>query len=157
MTTQSIHKLEIKLHNPGEIKIAIVASCWNADVIQRMITAATTSLTKHGILKNNIIIKRVPGAYELPLGVLMLAEQENITACVALGCVVKGDTRHDEYINHAVAKALMDIMLKTKKPIGFGLLTTETQAQADDRSGGCHGNKGDEAADAVLSMLQSFY
>jgi 6,7-dimethyl-8-ribityllumazine synthase len=151
MATTLIFEQKIELNYPEDVKIAIVASCWNANIMQLLINGAIDSLHSHGIAVEQITVTRVPGAFELPLGAAWALDTAD--ACIALGCVVKGETRHDEIINHAIAKGITDLMLATRKPVGFGVLTTETQAQAADRAGGAHGNKGKEAAEAVLSML----
>jgi 6,7-dimethyl-8-ribityllumazine synthase len=96
----------------------------------------------------------VPGGYELLYGSLKcIRDVENLDGIITLGCVIKGDTEHDVYINQAVAEGLADIQLKFQIPIGFGLLTVNTEQQALDRSGGNLGNKGEEVAMAVLQCI----
>jgi 6,7-dimethyl-8-ribityllumazine synthase len=96
----------------------------------------------------------VPGGYELLYGSLKcIRNVENLDGIITLGCVIKGDTEHDVYINQAVSEGLADIQLKYQIPIGFGLLTVNTEQQALDRSGGKLGNKGEEVSMAVLQCL----
>jgi len=95
----------------------------------------------------------VPGAFELPLGARIIMGQEKIDAAICLGCVIKGETDHDIYINNAVASGIMTLGLTSKKPIIFGLLTPNTKQQALDRAGGKYGNKGVEAAQTAMAMV----
>jgi len=96
----------------------------------------------------------VPGAWELPTVVSQIIEQSDIVAAVALGCVIRGETTHDEHINRAVSLALMNMGTEKRIPIAFGLLTCNTLEQAINRSGGTVGNKGHEAAGAVIELLR---
>lgn len=82
-----------------------------------------------------------------------MAQREDIDAVIAIGCVIQGETRHNDYINNAVAQGLTDVALKYNKPVIFGVLTPNTHQQALDRAGGIHGNKGDEAAITAIKML----
>ena len=94
----------------------------------------------------------VPGAFELPMGARLLATSGKYDAIICLGCVIKGETKHDEYINNAVAHGIALLSLLLAKPIIYGVLTTNTLKQAQDRAGGKHGNKGVEAAEAAIQM-----
>ena len=96
----------------------------------------------------------VPGAWELPLAARRLAEQPAVVAVLALGAVIRGETTHDQHINRTVSQALMELMMQTGKPIGFGLLTCNTMEQAIHRGGGNVGTGGSETAQAVLAMLR---
>lgn len=139
--------------NFSRFTIAIVVAEWNAEITMSMLASAKERLLAEGIYKRNIIELKVPGSFELTLGAQLLAEKENIDAVIAIGCVVQGETPHFDYICQAVAKGLVDVNLKYNKPVVFGVLTTLNQQQAIDRSGGIHGNKGDEAAVTALKML----
>jgi 6,7-dimethyl-8-ribityllumazine synthase len=99
------------------------------------------------------VVKHVPGSFELPLGAQFLAEYSNVDAVIILGCVIQGETRHFDYICEGVTQGIKDLNLKYNKPFIFGLLTTLNQQQALDRSGGKHGNKGDEAAITAIKMV----
>ena len=119
-----------------------------------MCEAAVTTLRSAGIDENNIGIVRIPGAWELPTVTAMVLEDKTVVGVVALGCVIKGDTTHDEHINRAVSLGLMELSIDASVPVGFGLLTCNTVEQAIARSGGTVGNKGTETAEAVLELLR---
>lgn len=134
-------------------QIGIVVSEWNDHITSALLDGCRSTLLAAGLLESQIHVLWVPGAFELPLGAKMLAGKEKLDGLVCLGCVIKGDTRHDEYINSAVSQGIMQLSLVSGKPVTFGLLTVENEQQALDRSGGSHGNKGDEAAQTVLRMI----
>ena len=134
-------------------KIAIVVSEWNEEVTESLFQGAMETLLQHGVMKENIIRKNVPGSFELTLGGQWMAEEEGIDAVICLGCVIQGETRHFDFICDAVANGITNVSIKYNKPVIFGVLTTENQKQALDRSGGKHGNKGDEAAITAIKML----
>ena len=134
-------------------KFGIVVSEWNDQVTGSLYTGAVETLLKHGAKKENIFKKNVPGSFELTLGAQWLAEIEEIDAVICLGCVIQGETRHFDFICDAVAHGITNVSLKYNKPVIFGVLTPDTMQQALDRSGGKHGNKGDEAAITAVKML----
>ncbi len=135
-------------------KVAIVVAEWNEDITKALCDGAKEFLLKSGIWESNIEIIEIPGSFELIYGSNLLAQREDIDGVIALGCVIKGETKHDEYISNAVAQGLSEITIKYNKPVIFGLLTTNNLQQAKDRSGGKHGNKGTEAAYTLLRMLE---
>ncbi len=135
-------------------RIGIVVSTYNANITRRLLSGALESLSKASFDGEQVLVVDVPGAWELPLAAQQLAIRPDIVAVLALGAVIRGETTHDQHINRAVSQALMKLMLKTGKPIGFGLLTCNTMEQALQRAGGNVGNKGQETAEAVLCMLQ---
>ena len=139
--------------NIGKIKIGVVSSEWNSEITDALFSSAFQTLLKAGIRKENIIIRKVPGSFELTLGSQWLAQKEEIDAVIALGCVIQGETRHFEFICQAVSHGVTDVSLKYNKPVIFGLLTPDTHQQALDRAGGKYGNKGEEAAATALKML----
>jgi 6,7-dimethyl-8-ribityllumazine synthase len=139
--------------NLSRKRIAIVVADWNEDVTGSLYQSASDTLRAHGVKKEHIIRKNVPGSFELTLGALWMAEQKNIDAVICLGCVIQGDTPHFDYICQAVAYGITEVSLKTKKPIIFGVLTTLNKKQALERSGGKLGNKGEEAALTAIQML----
>ncbi len=110
-------------------------------------------LLENKIKKENIFRKNVPGSFELPLGAQQLADKTKAIVC--LGCVIKGETGHYQFICNAVANGIMNVGLKSNIPVAFGVLTTETMEQAKERAGGKFGNKGEEAAETVLKMISS--
>ncbi|GAB2619467.1 6,7-dimethyl-8-ribityllumazine synthase [Belliella aquatica] len=134
-------------------KFGIVVSEWNDQVTESLFSGALETLLKHGVKKDNIYRKNVPGSFELTLGAQWLAELEEIDAVICLGCVIQGETRHFDFICDAVANGITNVGLKYNKPVIFGVLTPDTLQQALDRSGGKHGNKGDEAAITAVKML----
>ena len=135
-------------------KIVIVASRYNANVCDALAVAAVETLVAAGVPQADIQVIRVPGAWELPLAVKLALQSPSVIAAIAFGVVIRGETTHDEHINRAVSMALMQLGLETMRPIGFGLLTCNTPEQATARAGGEVGNKGIEAAEAVLEMLR---
>ncbi len=139
--------------NLSKKKFAIVVTEWNEDITEALYLGAVSSLLTHGVKKQNIIRKNVPGSFELPLAALWMAERKDIAAVIALGCVIQGETPHFDYICQAVALGIMEINLKTKKPVTFGVLTTLDKKQALERAGGKFGNKGEEAALTAIKMV----
>ena len=133
---------------------AIVVAEWNEEITEALFLGALDAFLKLGVKKNNIIRKNVPGSFELPLGAQRMAEQKKISAVVCLGCVIQGETPHFDYICQAVAQGIMRVNLKYNKPVAFGVLTTLDKKQALERAGGKYGNKGEEAALAVVKMLE---
>lgn len=137
-------------------RIAIVVASWNNEITEALFTAAAATLVAHGIRKANIIRKNVPGSFELSIGALLMAEKKEIDAVICLGCVIKGETPHFDYICQAVAYGITEAGLRSRKPVIFGVLTTLDRKQALDRAGGRFGNKGEEAALTALEMLSTF-
>ena len=137
---------------PG--KIVVVASRYNETICDDLVQGAVDTLQEAGYRDRSAVVVRVPGAWELPTVVKQVIEQRDVIAAVALGCVIKGETSHDEHINRAVSLALMELGMTSGKPIAFGLLTCSTLEQAIHRSGGNVGNKGIESASAVLELLR---
>jgi 6,7-dimethyl-8-ribityllumazine synthase len=134
--------------------VAVVASRYNAGVVQKLLDGAIDRLVERGISRDRITIVFVPGAWELPLACRRLAEAGGHQAVVALGCVVRGGTPHFEYVCSEASRGVIQASLDTGLPVSFGLLTTDTMQQAEERAGGSHGNKGAEAADAAVDMAQ---
>ncbi|MEZ6133987.1 MAG: 6,7-dimethyl-8-ribityllumazine synthase [Pirellulaceae bacterium] len=133
--------------------IGVVVSTYNSNITTRLLEGALQTLSAAGYGEDRTRVVQVPGAWELPLAARQLALQSEIDAVVTLGAVIRGETTHDQHINRAVSTALMDLMMETCKPIGFGLLTCNSLEQAIHRAGGNVGNKGCETAQAVLHML----
>jgi 6,7-dimethyl-8-ribityllumazine synthase len=134
-------------------KFGLVVSEWNDEITHALMSGALETLLKSGAKKENIIIRSVPGSFELTLGAQTLAQDQHIDAVLCLGCVIQGETPHFDFICNAVAQGITSLNLKFHKPVVFGVLTTHTLQQAIDRSGGKHGNKGDEAAMTGIKML----
>ncbi|QDT05266.1 6,7-dimethyl-8-ribityllumazine synthase [Rubripirellula lacrimiformis] len=167
MTTEKMPESSAR---PGEIhgidgdlpegKVVIVASRYNAAICDALVDGAKQTILDAGYPEHLIPIVRVPGAWELPTVVRTTIDDEEVVGVIALGCVIKGETTHDEHINRAVSTSLMDLAMESGIPIGFGVLTCNTQAQAEaraaqpDQKEGAVGNKGIEAANAVLELLR---
>ena len=139
--------------NASKYKIAIAVSAYNEAITFALRDGAIATLKEYGVKEKNIFVELVPGAYELPLAARWLFEKKKADAVLALGCVIKGDTDHDIYINNAISQALMNLSIETKAPFLFGVITPNNLQQAKDRAGGKHGNKGVECAVAALKML----
>lgn len=139
------------------MRFGIVVSEWNPEVTGALLDGALETLRKHNVDKENILVRTVPGSYELPLGAQFFMEYTNVQAVICLGCVIQGETRHFEFICQAVSQGIKDVSLKYNLPAIFGVLTTDNQQQALDRSGGKHGNKGVEAAQTAVKMLNLKY
>lgn len=143
-----------KIKQASQFKIGMLVSEWNHEVTNSLKNGAKQSLLDSGIPASNIIIKEVPGSFELPTAaVMMLEADENLDAVICLGCVIQGETRHFEFISQAVAQGVMRVGIDYNTPVIFGVLTCDTMQQALDRAGGKHGNKGVEAAVTCLKML----
>ncbi len=135
------------------MRIAIVVSEWNAAITGALFDGAVKTLVKNNVRKDDIIISKVPGSFELTLATQFLCEDKSIEAVIALGCVIQGETKHFDFICDAVAHGITNVGLKYNKPVIFGVLTTNNLQQAQERAGGKHGNKGDEAAVTALKMI----
>jgi 6,7-dimethyl-8-ribityllumazine synthase len=142
-----------ELEAADRLKIGIVTAEWNEHITGALTEGARALLLAQGIKLENILTQPVPGSYELPLAAQWLINA-GCDAVIAIGCLIKGETPHFEYISEAVAHGLMEVNLRTNKPVAFGVITVLTEEQALDRAGGKHGNKGTEAAVTVLRMLQ---
>jgi 6,7-dimethyl-8-ribityllumazine synthase len=143
---------ESNIPDASGMRFGIVVSEWNAVITHALYEGCFDTLVKHGAKPDNIFTVQVPGSFELPAGARILSAQEKVDALICLGCVIKGETSHDEYINHAVANGLVNLSIASGKPCIFGVLTTNTEEQAQDRAGGKHGNKGVEAAVTAIRM-----
>lgn len=130
----------------------IVVSDWNAEITHALYEGCRQTLLKHGVKEDDLRTVQVPGSFELPVGAKILAGAKRFDAIICLGCVIKGETQHDEYINHAVAAGLTNLSIVSGIPCIFGLLTPNNMEQALDRAGGKHGNKGVEAAATAIRM-----
>jgi len=144
---------KILLKNIQSVKIGIAVSEWHPEVTQELFEGAEKVLLKNGISPKNIIRINSPGSFELPFTAQILFRKNKVSAVICLGCVIKGETDHYEYICSAVSKGIMDVSLSHNKPVAFGVLTTDNLEQALNRAGGKFGNKGEEVAEAVLKML----
>jgi 6,7-dimethyl-8-ribityllumazine synthase len=144
--------IEAGLSVGAELKIAIIASRWNPKITDVLVAGAQQCLKEHGLSEQQVLVVRVPGAWELPVTANALARSKAYHAMIALGCVVRGDTRHYEQVADECARGLMRVSLDMQVPISNGVLAVETYEQAQARAGGVMGNKGEEAALAALEM-----
>ncbi|MGF1532058.1 MAG: 6,7-dimethyl-8-ribityllumazine synthase [Bernardetiaceae bacterium] len=133
--------------------IAVVVSEWNEAITEALFAGARTCLLEHGLPPERLLRRDVPGSFELPLACQWMAQRPGVDAVIALGCIIEGETRHFDFIAQAVATGLTEVGLRTNKPVVFGVLTPATQEQAQERAGGRHGNKGEEAAITAIKML----
>lgn len=133
-------------------RFAIVISRFNETVTARLLAGAVACFDDNGFQEGQVSVYSVPGAWELPVAALHAA-RAGFAGVVAIGCVVRGDTPHFDYVAGGAADGLARVSVETGVPIAFGVLTTETMDQALDRAGGKHGNKGYEAAATVLEMV----
>ena len=139
--------------NFKKYKIGIVKSEWNNNITDSLINSCMSVLLDSGIKQNNIIKINVPGSMELVLGASLLLNKKKVDGVIALGSIIKGDTDHDKYIAQSVSNGLINLSLEYKKPVVFGVLTTNNMKQAIDRCDGKKGNKGLESAYTLLKML----
>ncbi|MFT3755830.1 MAG: 6,7-dimethyl-8-ribityllumazine synthase [Pseudoxanthomonas sp.] len=137
---------------PAGARFAIIASRWNARIVDAMVAGARASLAGNGVAEDAIDMVRVPGAWEIPAAANRLAGNGQHAAIIALGCVVRGDTRHYEHVADLCAEGLMSVQLNFGVPVLNGVLAVEDVADAEKRAGGSHGNKGEEAALAAIEM-----
>ena len=137
----------------SDMTIGIVVSEWNTNITEKLLIGAINTLEKHGVKPENIITRRVPGSFELTFGAKRLAESKELNAIIILGCVVKGDTPHFDCVCSGVTQGITELNLMYDIPFIFGLLTTDTMEQSEDRAGGKYGNKGDEAAITAIKMI----
>jgi len=136
-------------------RIGIVVAQWHNDITEPLLQGALDVLKKSGIKASDIIIMQAPGSFELPLCAQWLIKDSKADAVLCLGCIIKGETPHFNYISEAVANGIMNLNITHNIPIIFGVLTTNTLQQSKERSGGKHGNKGADAAVAALEMLEN--
>lgn len=145
-----------KVPNGEDMRIGIVVSEWNEEITGAMLEGACKTLLKHGVKQENILIDYVPGSFELIFGTKHMVENKEIDAIIALGCVIRGETPHFEYVCQGVTQGIADMNIRYDIPFIYGLLTNEDMQQSIDRAGGKHGNKGDECAITAIKMID-FY
>jgi 6,7-dimethyl-8-ribityllumazine synthase len=133
-------------------KIGIVTARFNSEITEPLETGAFERLIELGLKPEQIIRARVPGAVEIPLTASLLLDRE-CDAIIALGAVIQGETKHFDYVCNAVERGCSEVMLRSKKPVIFGVLTTNDEAQAHARIGGKHGHKGRDCAEVAVEML----
>lgn len=138
--------------NARGLRFGIVASRFNDFIVDRLLDAAVSTLTKHGVAPGDIEVVRVPGAFETPLAVKKMAASRRYQALIALGCVIRGATAHFDYVAGEASRGISQVSLTDEIPVGFGILTVDTIEQAIERAGTKAGNKGADAALAAIQM-----
>ncbi len=144
--------VEGKLSGAG-LKFALVVSRFNAFITERLLDGALDCLRRQGVAEDNLLVVRVPGAWEIPVAAKRLAQSKAHDGVVCLGAVIRGSTPHFDYVAAEVSKGIAQITLETGVPISFGILTTDTLEQAIERAGSKAGNKGFAAAEAAIEMV----
>ena len=137
-------------------RFAIVVSRFNEEITSGLLSGARSALLEAGVNEDDVTLVHVPGAFEIPVTALRLAQTSRFDAVICLGCLIKGDTMHFEYIADAASHGIMNASLTTGVPVAFGVLTTMTDEQAFARSAPGDGNKGREAALAAIEMATLF-
>ena len=142
------------ISNGADYKIGIVVSEWNEAITSKLMEGAINTFKENGVTDQNLLIKSVPGAFELPLGAQSLLEFNKLDGVIAIGTVIQGETKHFDYVCSGASQGIMTVMLNYNTPISFCVLTDNTMQQSIDRSGGKHGNKGIECAVSLLKMIE---
>ena len=140
------------LRAPEGARFAIIASRWNPRIVDALVAGARKAFADHGVAESALDVVRVPGAWELPLVASRIAGAGGHAAIVALGCVVRGDTRHFEHVADGCSEALMRASLDSGVPVANGVLAVDRHEDAERRAGGSHGNKGEECALVAIEM-----
>jgi 6,7-dimethyl-8-ribityllumazine synthase len=151
MSMNSPESLEVKL--PLSARVGIVAARFNDAIVEELLSSCLRRLAELGLDGDRVEVHRVPGAFELALAAQALARAGNVAGVICLGCVVRGDTPHFDYVAGEAARGISRVALRENLPVIFGVLTTNTEQQAWDRAGGKHGHAGERAAEAVVEMV----
>lgn len=141
------------LPDTTNMRFGIVVSEWNNDITDKLLDGAVKTLRKNGVSENNITVARVPGSFELIFGASQMIKYGYVDAIIAIGCVVRGDTPHFDYICEATSQGIGMLNATSSKPVIFGLITVNNMEQAEERAGGKLGNKGDEFAVTAIKMV----
>ena len=137
----------------SNMRFGVVVSEWNEQITQSLLNGVVETLKQYGVKDEKIIIKSVPGSFELVFGAAQLAKSGLVDGIIAIGCVIRGDTPHFDYICSGATQGIVDLNLHGNMPVVYGLLTTNTLEQAEERSGGLLGNKGNEYAVTAIKMI----
>jgi 6,7-dimethyl-8-ribityllumazine synthase len=138
---------------PPDARIAIVAARFNEELVDSLLEGCRRRLGEAEITGHRLEVHRVPGAFELPVAAAALAQTKKFAAVICLGCVIRGDTPHFDYVAGEAARGIARVGIDHTLPVIFGVLTTNTEQQARDRLGGTHGHAGERAADAAMEMI----
>ena len=142
-----------EIENAGKYHFAIVVSEWNKQITEKLRNGALEIFAECIVPIDHIISLQVPGSFELPLAAKWAIDELKADAVLCLGCLIKGETKHDEYIAQSISQAIMRLNLDSGKPVVFGVLTVDNFQQAEDRADGKLGNKGKESAITAIKML----
>ena len=135
------------------MRLGILVSDWNYNITGALLAGAVKTLQAHGTKEENILVEHVPGRFELTFGANQMIQSGKVDAVIAIGCVVRGDTPHFDYVCAGTTQGIAHLNATTDIPVIYGLITTNNMQQAEDRAGGCLGNKGDECAVAAIKMV----
>ena len=138
--------------NASNFKFGVVVSKWNDNITNNLLKGVLDTLYSFNVIESNIIIFEVPGSFELIYGAKKINEK-NVDAIICLGSIIKGETKHFDFISNCVANGIKDLNIQLNVPVIFGVLTDDNEQQAIDRSGGKYGNKGVEAAITAIKMI----
>ena len=143
----------VRAEIPPGARVAVVAARFNARIVDELLAGCLRGLEALGLPDDRIETHRVPGAFELPVAAKVLARTGKFSAVICLGCVVRGDTPHFDYVAGEAARGIQQVAIDEALPVIFGVLTTNTEQQALDRIGGTHGHAGERAAEAAVEMV----
>ena len=154
MLSRDSNKKNLKINNPKKLKITLIVSEWHSEITNKLFTGAKDTLIKNGVIDENIKRVNVPGSFELIYG-SRIAQNNDQHAIIAIGCIVKGETPHFNFICNAVSTGIKDLNILYKTPVIFCVLTDNNIEQSHERSGGKHGNKGEDSAVAALKIIST--
>lgn len=140
--------------NGADFKVGIVVSEWNDTITLKLLEGAKQTLVDNGVPEANILVRFVPGAFELPLGAQLMLDNTDVDGVIVIGVVIQGETRHFDFVCQGATQGIMRVNLEYNSPVSFCLLTDNEMQQSIDRAGGKHGNKGVECALACLKMIE---
>lgn len=135
------------------MRFGIVVSEWNSNITFALLQGALNTLKRHGVTDDHLIVQMVPGSFELTYGSAQMIKSGKVDAVIALGCVVRGDTPHFDYVCQGTTQGIAQLNATSDIPVIYGLITTNTMEQAEERCGGKLGNKGDECAVCAIKMI----
>jgi 6,7-dimethyl-8-ribityllumazine synthase len=138
---------------PRGTRIGVTAARFNEHIVTPLLEGCLQRLAELGLPAKQVQVHRVPGAFELPLAAKLLAGSKKFDAVICLGCVIRGETPHFDYVAGECARGIMQVSIEQQLPVIFGVLTTDSEAQATDRIGGEHGHAGVSAANAAVEMI----
>lgn len=139
--------------NGADFKVGIVVSEWNDTITFALLKGAKETLLENGVPESNILVRYVPGAFELPLGAQLMLDNTEVDGVIVIGVVIQGETKHFDFVCQGATQGIMQVNLEYNSPVSYCLLTDNNMQQSIDRSGGKHGNKGVECAVACMKMI----